>query len=268
MFFKTGVLATSSTGALTFTVDTTTPVVIDQTKLFLLIVEANKTIPDNVEPNGAYFETVRSAEIDLTANDPNVYYITSLFAILIEDNLRLDRSTINKAFIVPISTDPLMIGLSTIDQATLHQQAVIVHHQARCLFLSDNDLGTGVIFSKRDLPKLDIVWDLLTSKEVNDIQLGSSLLQSDFILYCKLQYSDNNLSWSTYTSFKPPKWPGLNSLTTSDTSQNFWDRNFLPIGSKISIDGTIASPSVIANIRGATYTNSGYIQLEGVVYTA
>ena len=128
--------------------------------------------------------------------------------------------------------------------------------------LVDNDLTTSVVFLKNVLFNISLVWDFGSNKEVTDIQFGSSLLQSEFVLSSILQFSNDGLSWLTYAKYKAPKWPGPDSLTTSSYANSYWDIATTGSNPPIAPDGTFVSPVSAKTIKGSTYRQSGICQFE------
>lgn len=128
--------------------------------------------------------------------------------------------------------------------------------------LTDGDLTNSVVFAKSALQSLTLSWDLVTNKDVTDIQFGSGLLQYEFLLSSTLQFSNDNLVWTTYADFKAPKWPGSNSLTTSDLVNSYWDITTTNSNPPIATDGTYVSPIRQKSIKGSIYRQSGICQFE------
>jgi len=83
--------------------------------------------------------------------------------------------------------------------------------------LQDDSLSTVATWSDPVAVRaLELVWDFGGApQEVTDIRFGSGTVPARFPLVVRIRYSDDGLTWTTYTVFAGISWPGPRAKTVS-----------------------------------------------------
>ncbi|MDQ0609530.1 hypothetical protein QFZ83_003701 [Variovorax sp. W1I1] len=83
--------------------------------------------------------------------------------------------------------------------------------------LQDDALGTAALWSDVVVVRaLSLQWDFGGSpQDVTDIRLGSAVSPARFALSVRIDYSDDGVTWVTYTTFAGITWPGPRAKTVS-----------------------------------------------------
>lgn len=203
IFYKTSVLTTNATGDLTFSVNTTTPVTIDQTKLFLLIAEATVAVPNTVTPTNTYSETLSSQELVFNSPEPNTYFTSTLYGIVLQDALSVSISALQSGGLIKTPSDSMSAGQTSIDSGTLRETVVYVSFNV----VEQSVLNAGVTAIDSGTLSETIVYKSSAIVETSTLQANTPSIESgtlkvvvSYLSYTTAETSKLNVSLSTITS--------------------------------------------------------------------
>lgn len=122
--------------------------------------------------------------------------------------------------------------------------------------LQDSDLSTDAVWL--NCVGLKLNWDFGPSGavDVTDVRLGAAADNNRFPLYLTVSWSDDAITWTTYTTFAGITWPGARTATSSLLRE--YPGNTVRL--HMSMDGVNAS-TVFPDEMGHAFTAAGGAQL-------
>lgn len=122
--------------------------------------------------------------------------------------------------------------------------------------LQDDVLSTGALWGElAAVQALSLQWDFGGSpQDVTDIRLGSAVSEARFALCVRVDYSDDGLTWATYTVFAGIAWPGPRAKTNSVF--RYLDVSSPQIVSYLSMEGADGG-AAIGDRTAKTWTLNG-----------
>lgn len=80
--------------------------------------------------------------------------------------------------------------------------------------LQDTNLATAATWAAAS--GVMVTWDFGSATEVNNVRLGSGDTKVTFPRSLRLQFSEDNTTWSDFANFAPIHWPGARTFTASE----------------------------------------------------
>jgi hypothetical protein len=192
IFYRSPGIITGSAGMLTFSQKVVVPVVIDQTKVFLLLVPSGVVVPDSVIAGQDYQQVATSQEqITLTASDPNTYYTSSLFGILLEDSLSIELSSPDRSLLIPVNVEMFRPGLASVEEMTLVETIVF-----KTANVTDSSLKLQTTAIESATLEETIVYKSATQSEANTLVTNKATIESATLTVVINYVSYNNVETS------------------------------------------------------------------------
>lgn len=159
-----------------------------------------------------------------------------------------------------ISELQLYAGASRVDgSATL--TALVAPSAGSLAALKDDDVSTVVAWSAAALAGLVLKWDFGSggSADVSDIRVGSGDSIEKYLFGLRIQYSDDDVTWTTLGDVGNILWPGRRSKT-SVTPAPYLQFSATDKGPNVAVDsaGLNITIGAINSIRGTVPSNGLY----------